>query len=74
MPLLSALAGDPEVEAFFTDEADLAAMLRFEVALADAQAAAGMVPPEAAARIAEALAGFSPTGPPCGPASPATAS
>ncbi|WP_237478431.1 3-carboxy-cis,cis-muconate cycloisomerase [Lichenibacterium dinghuense] len=60
MTLLSALAGDPEIEAFFTDEADLAAMLRFEAALAEAQAAAGMVPLEAAARIAGALASFAP--------------
>lgn len=60
MTLLSALAGDPEVEAFFTDAADLDAMLRFESALAEAQGAAGLIPPAAAGRIAEACAGFAP--------------
>ena len=59
-PLLSALAGDPELEALFTDAADLAATLRFETALAEAQAAAGAIPPAAAARIAEACAAFAP--------------
>ncbi len=60
MTLLSALAGDPELEALFADAADLAAMLRFESALAEAQAAAGMIPAEAAARIAETCATFAP--------------
>jgi len=32
--MLSALVGDSEIEALFTDDADLAAMLRFESALA----------------------------------------
>ena len=63
MTLLSALAGDPEVEAAFTDVAELAAMLRFEAALAEAEAAAGLIPPEAAARIAEACAAFAPDWP-----------
>ena len=63
MTLLSALAGDPEVEAFFTDAADLDAMLRFESALADAEAAVGLIPPEAAARIAAACAAFAPDWP-----------
>ena len=60
MTLLSALAGEPELEALFTDAAEIAAMLRVETALADAQAAVGMIPPEAAARIAEVCAGFAP--------------
>ena len=60
MTLLSALAGDPELEALFTDEADLAAMLRFESALAGAEAAANLIPAEAAERIADACAGFTP--------------
>ena len=63
MTLLSALAGDPELEALFTDAAALAAMLRFEAALAEAQAAAGTIPPAAAARIAEVCAGFAPDRP-----------
>ena len=41
--LLSTLAGDPELEAFFTDAADLAAMLRVEAALAAAEAEAGLI-------------------------------
>ena len=60
MTLLSALAGDPELEALFADAADLAAMLRFEAALADAQASVGLIPPEAAARISDACAAFAP--------------
>ena len=60
MTLMSALAGDPDVEAFFTDAADLGALLRFESALAEAQAAAGLIPREAADRIAEACADFAP--------------
>ena len=57
-PLLSALVGDPEVEAHFSDAADLAAMLRFEAALAEAQADAGLIPPDHAARIAETCGRF----------------
>ena len=34
--LLSAIAGDPEIAALLSDEAQLEAMLRFEVALAQA--------------------------------------
>ena len=37
-PLLQALVGDEEVAAFFSDDAELAAMLRFEAALAEAEA------------------------------------
>jgi 3-carboxy-cis,cis-muconate cycloisomerase len=59
-PLLGALLGDEEVAAYFSLEADLAAMLAFEAALAEAQAALGLVPVEAARRIAEVCAGFSP--------------
>ncbi len=58
--LLSALAGDPELEAFFTDAADLAAMLRVEAALAAAEAEAGLIAPETAARIATTCADFQP--------------
>ncbi len=59
-PLLSALVGDPETEAQFTDEADLAAMLRIESALAEAEASAGLIPAEHATRIAQACIGFEP--------------
>ena len=63
MTLLSALAGDPEIEAAFTDAAEIAAMLRFETALAEAEAAAGLIPAAAAARIAAACADFAPDWP-----------
>ncbi len=61
--LLSALAGDAETEALFTDAADLAAMLRVEAALAEAEGAAGLIPPEAAARIADVCSDFAPDWP-----------
>ena len=59
-PLLSALVGDPETEAQFTDEADLAAMLRVESGLAEAEAAFGLIPAEHAARIAHVCSVFTP--------------
>ncbi len=73
-PLLSSLVGDPETEAQFTDGADLAAMLRVESALAEAEAAAGLIPAEHAARIAEACTASSPTERPSRPVSRAMAS
>lgn len=57
-PLLSGLLGDPEISAQFTAEADLAAMLRFEIALARVQARLGLIPPAAAEAIAAACASF----------------
>ena len=62
-PLLAALAGDAEVEALFTGAADVAAMLRFEAALAGAQAGAGVIPHEHADAIARACASFTPDWP-----------
>jgi 3-carboxy-cis,cis-muconate cycloisomerase len=59
-PLLQALVGDEEVEAFFSDAAELAAMLRTEAALAEAQAAAGLIDGEAARRIGDACRVFQP--------------
>jgi 3-carboxy-cis,cis-muconate cycloisomerase len=59
-PVLSALLGDEEVAACFSAEADIAEMLAFERALAEAEADEGLVPAEAAAAIAEAIAHFSP--------------
>lgn len=53
-PFLGALLGDAEIAASFTAEADMAAMLRFEAALAEAEAEAGVIPQEAAAAIAAA--------------------
>ena len=59
-PLLGALLGDEEVAAFLSVDADLAAMLAFEAALAEAQAALGLIPADAARRITEVCARFVP--------------
>ena len=59
-PLLSGLFGDSEVEAHLGFNAELAAMLRFEIALAEAEAEAGVVPRGAENAIADALADFKP--------------
>lgn len=59
-PILSALLGDDEVAQAFSLEADVRAMLAFETALASAQASLGLIPQEAAARIGEVRATFSP--------------
>ena len=59
-PWLAGLVGDAEVAALLGAEAEVAAMLRFEAALAAAEARHGVIPGEAAAAIAEALAGFRP--------------
>ena len=53
-PILGALLGDRDVAEFFTFDADLAAMLAFETALAAAQASLGLIPDDAARAIAEA--------------------
>ncbi|MBZ6077901.1 3-carboxy-cis,cis-muconate cycloisomerase [Microvirga puerhi] len=59
-PILQALVGDEEVGAFFSNEAELAAMLRVEVALAEAEAELGLIGEDAADRIASACKGFVP--------------
>jgi 3-carboxy-cis,cis-muconate cycloisomerase len=59
-PWLSPLLGDAEVARHFTPEAELRAMLEFEVALAKAEAAHGVIPAEAAAAIARAAKAFTP--------------
>ena len=51
--LLGALPGDAEVNSLISDEALLAAMLRFEVALASAQAQLGIIPRTSAEVIAD---------------------
>ncbi|MET0436560.1 MAG: 3-carboxy-cis,cis-muconate cycloisomerase [Devosia sp.] len=58
--LLSALAGDPEIEDLLSDEAQLGAMLAFERALAEASADCGFVSAEAASAIVAAAEGFEP--------------
>ncbi|MBB4482484.1 3-carboxy-cis,cis-muconate cycloisomerase [Rhizobium etli] len=59
-PFLSGLVGDDEIAPYFSVESDIRAMLSFEAALAKAEAAHGVLPGEAARKIAEACAGFSP--------------
>ena len=59
-PLLQALVGDEEVAAFFSDDAELAAMLRFEAALAEAEAMADLVPSDSAKAIGEVCHNFKP--------------
>jgi 3-carboxy-cis,cis-muconate cycloisomerase len=59
-PFLSSLLSDDEVARAFSAEADIRAMLDFETALAASQAEVGLISPEAAARIGEVCAGFSP--------------
>ncbi|WP_230530942.1 3-carboxy-cis,cis-muconate cycloisomerase [Microvirga roseola] len=59
-PLLQALVGDEEVGAFFSDAAELLAMLRTEAALAEAEAKAGLIAAETAKRIVEACRAFQP--------------
>ncbi|MGO6698957.1 3-carboxy-cis,cis-muconate cycloisomerase [Rhizobium ruizarguesonis] len=59
-PFLSGLLGDDEIAHYFSAEADIQAMLSFEAALAKAEAAHGLIPAEAARRIADTCAAFSP--------------
>jgi 3-carboxy-cis,cis-muconate cycloisomerase len=56
----SGLLGDRELGPLFTDAAAIAAMIRFERALARAQAKAGIVPQEAAAAIDGGLKDWAP--------------
>lgn len=62
-PWLAGLVGDAEVAALIGPEAELAAMLRFEAALAAAEAGAGLLGGEAAAAVAAGVAGFRVDGP-----------
>ncbi|MBK0399563.1 hypothetical protein H0I76_10195 [Limibaculum sp. M0105] len=56
-PIFAGLFGDPEVAAHLTPEAEIAAMIRFEVALAIVEARLGIIPSEAGDAIAAALPG-----------------
>jgi 3-carboxy-cis,cis-muconate cycloisomerase len=58
--LLSGLLGDEEFAALFEPAAELAEMVQFEVALARAEGAVGVIPTNAADRIAEQLQSFRP--------------
>ncbi|WP_427023599.1 3-carboxy-cis,cis-muconate cycloisomerase [Aureimonas ureilytica] len=59
-PLLDALTGDPEIASLFAPEAEIAALLRVEAALAEAQGALGTIDPAAAERIGAAVRTFAP--------------
>ncbi|AWM87554.1 3-carboxy-cis,cis-muconate cycloisomerase [Microvirga sp. 17 mud 1-3] len=59
-PLLKALVGDDAVAALFSSEAELAAMLRVEAALAQAEAELGIIDEDAAFQIVEACSRFDP--------------
>jgi 3-carboxy-cis,cis-muconate cycloisomerase len=59
-PLLSSLIGDEETAQVFSVEAELAAILAFERALADAEAAEDVIEPAAARAILAALDSFKP--------------
>ncbi len=58
--LLDALAGDEEIETLLGDPAQIAAMVRVELALAQAGADTGMISAGAAAAIESGVAGFTP--------------
>jgi 3-carboxy-cis,cis-muconate cycloisomerase len=59
-PYLSGLLGDGEIAALFSAAAELEAMLAFEVALAKAEAAEGVIPQDAAIAISDTAHRFSP--------------
>jgi len=59
-PLLASLTGDDEIAPYFEAATDIAAMLRFEIALAEAEAEHGIIPPDAATAIAAAALDFTP--------------
>ena len=62
-PLLAALVGDEQVEALLSDQAQLAAMLAFERALALAESDAGMISAAAAVAVGAAIDRFKPDWP-----------
>jgi 3-carboxy-cis,cis-muconate cycloisomerase len=59
-PLLDVMLSDEAVEDLLSDESQLAAMLRVEVALAQAEVATGLISREAAKRIEAALEEYEP--------------
>ncbi|MEN3148998.1 3-carboxy-cis,cis-muconate cycloisomerase [Neorhizobium sp. IRAMC:178] len=59
-PFLSGLVGDDETGELFSVKAEMEAMLAFETGLAKAEASCGIIPAEAAERIAAALQTFEP--------------
>ncbi len=59
-PYFSSLLRHEAIAALFSAEAELAAMLRFEAALAEVEAELGVIPEDAAAAIVAAIKGFQP--------------
>lgn len=59
-PLLSGLLGDAEVAPFFAAEAEIREMIRFEIALAEAEGAEGVIPADSAEYLTEQLHAFAP--------------
>jgi 3-carboxy-cis,cis-muconate cycloisomerase len=59
-PHFKTLFGRDDLAAYFSPEAELSAMLRFEAALAEAEAHSGLIPSTAAASIVRAIEQFSP--------------
>ena len=59
-PLLSGLLGDEAAARQFSADADIAAMVAFETALAEAEAEEGVIPEAAASAIVAAARSFSP--------------
>jgi len=59
-PVLASFAGAEDMASLFGFTADCSAMLRFEAALARAEADEGLIPDEAAEAIGSACAGFAP--------------
>ncbi len=59
-PFLSGLLGSDEVAVLFSADSDIRTMLRYEAALAEAEARVGVIPAEAAKQIAEVCAVFEP--------------
>lgn len=59
-PVLGAHFGDDEIAAHFRIEAEIATMLTFEMALAEAQAQEGLIAPETSAAITAACERFEP--------------
>lgn len=59
-PVLGGLLGDDELATLFSFDAELASMLRFEIALALAEAELGIIPARSAAAIETALQAFKP--------------
>ena len=59
-PLIDAMLSDETVEALLSDESQLEAMLRVEIALAKAEATAGLISDDAARAIERGLGEFAP--------------